>query len=60
MTRLVLISKNSKQELALGNQRRTRPLNPVLNDRGRTTEFQGSVVRIESPYDGFLALRFTA
>ena len=51
-------SKAHFQELqagiGIGNQRRTRPLNPVLDYRGRPTEFQGSVVRIESPYEGFL------
>ena len=40
--------------IGMGNQRRTRPLNPVLDDRGRAKEFQGAVVRIESTYDGFL------
>ena len=54
MTRLGLISRNSKQGLALETNGEHGPLNPVLNDRGRATEFQGSVVRIESPYEGFL------
>ena len=40
--------------IGIGNQMRTRPLNPVLDDNGRAKEFQGSVTRIESPYEGFL------
>ena len=40
--------------IGMGNQRRTRPLNPMLDDKGRAKEFQGAVVRIESTYDGFL------
>ena len=40
--------------IGIGNQMRTRPLNPVLDDTGKAKEFQGSVTRIESPYEGFL------
>ena len=52
-------SRSHFQELqagiGIGNQMRTRPLNPVLDDSsGSIREFQGFVSRIESPYDGFL------
>ena len=51
-------SRSHFQELqagiGIGNQMRTRPLNPVLDDNGEVKEFQGSVARIESSYEGFL------
>ena len=40
--------------IGIGNQIRTRPLNPVLDDDGSIREFQGFVTRIESSYEGFL------
>ena len=51
-------SRSHFQELqtgiGIGNQMRTRPLHPVLIDGGGVREFQGGIVRIESPYEGYL------
>ena len=51
-------SRSHFQELqtgiGIGNQLRTRPLHPILNDGGGVREFQGSIGRIESPYEGYL------